>query len=226
MQLIRTLAWIIFILLSVFVGLYPFTYFIFDMSGGFPSLKSSDLLQSLLWRSGFYLHIVLGGIAMLAGFSQFSKKLRNWNIKLHRTLGKIYLVSVGISGVSALYIAMFATGGLISTLGFIGLAILWIFTSLEAYIAIRNGDVDKHQHWVIRSYALCCAAISLRIWAPLFQFGFGMEFVFAYRIISWLAWVPNLVVAEIIIQTVKKKKTIRTYENNKTGTGILESERL
>lgn len=202
----RTLAWILFISLTLFVGFYPFTYFIFDMSGGFPSLKSAELLKNKIWNAGFYLHISFGGIALLSGFSQFIKKLRDSSITLHRTLGKIYLVSVAASGVSGLYIAMFATGGIISILGFSSLSMMWLFTSLQAYRAIRNRDIQKHQHWMIRSYALCFAAVTLRLWAPLLQFGFGMEFTIAYRAVSWLSWLPNLLLAEIIIRNSERKK--------------------
>src|SRR5260370_14015631 len=109
----RIIAWFVLISLAVAVGLYPFTYFVFDMSGGFPSLKSAELLQSKLWNAAFYLHISLGGIALLVGLTQFSQRLRKWKVTLHRTVGKIYLVSVAVSGVSGLYIAMFATGGII-----------------------------------------------------------------------------------------------------------------
>jgi hypothetical protein len=49
---------------------------------------------------------------------------------------------------------------------------------------------------MIRSYALTFAAVTLRIWLPLFQNGFGMEFISAYVIIAWLCWVPNLLWAE------------------------------
>jgi hypothetical protein len=59
---------------------------------------------------------------------------------------------------------------------------------------------------MIRSYALCFAAVTLRIWLPLFQFALGLEFIFAYRIIAWLCWVPNLVVAELIVRSLKMKR--------------------
>jgi uncharacterized membrane protein len=206
----RTFAWIVFIFFTVFVGLYPFSYFVFDMSGGFPATKGQELLQSRIWNAAFYTHIFFGGIAMLAGFTQFSKKLRNRMLTLHRTFGKIYLVSVGISGITGLYIAMFASGGIISITGFSGLAIGWLVTSFVAYSAIRKVDIDKHQRWMIRSYALCFAAVTLRIYIPLFQIVLGMEFISAYRIIAWVCWVPNLLVAELIIRNLKRKKTPAT----------------
>src|SRR5260370_20371385 len=48
---------------------------------------------------------------------------------------------------------------------------------------------------MIRSYALTLAAVTLRIYLPASQIA-GIPFPDAYQTISWLCWVPNLVVAE------------------------------
>lgn len=204
--IMKNLRWIVFIFFSIAVGFYPFLYLLIDMSGGMLSGKPAELLQNKIWYAAFYQHILLGAIALLAGWSQFSKRFRNKNLKFHRGLGKTYLIAVALSGSAGLFIALYATGGIISILGFSGLAIGWLFTSLQAYLAIRKKDVDQHQYWMIRSYALCWAAVSLRLWLPLFQFGFGMDFLVAYKIIAWLCWVPNLLMAEIIIRNIKPRQ--------------------
>jgi uncharacterized membrane protein len=203
----KALKWTVFIFFSVAIGLYPIVYFLFDMSLGLLASKSPELLHSQVWFFAFYQHIIFGGIALLAGFSQFSERLRRKRVNFHRTLGKIYLIAILLSGVAGLYIALHATGGVIAILGFSGLAIGWLYTSLQAYVAIRKKDIDEHQYFMIRSYALCWAAVTLRIWLPLFQFAFGMEFLVVYRIISWLCWVPNLIVAEVIVRKIKSRTT-------------------
>jgi uncharacterized membrane protein (DUF2068 family) len=119
-------------------------------------------------------------------------------------LGKIYVISVLLSGIAGLGIAYFATGGMITATGFAGLALFWLYTTIIAYVAIRKKEINNHQRWMIRSYALCFAAVSLRIYLPLFIGGFGMEFLEAYKIIAWLCWVPNLLIAEFFI--VRKLK--------------------
>jgi uncharacterized membrane protein len=199
----KTFLWIVFIFFAIIIGIYPFLYFLVDMGPGFLSSKPDVLRQSSIWNAAFYQHILFGAIAMLTGWSQFSKHLRNKNLSIHRTLGKIYLGAVILSGLAGLYLAMFANGGLISILGFSGLAIGWLFSSSMAYAMIRKKNIEEHQYWMIRSYALCWAAVTLRIWLPGLQIGFGMDFNTAYKIISWLCWVPNIVVAEIIIRNLK-----------------------
>ena len=51
---------------------------------------------------------------------------------------------------------------------------------------------------MIRSHALTLAAVTLRIYLPL-ELALGMSFHDAYRVVSWLCWVPNLVAAEWFI---------------------------
>ena len=102
----KTLFWSLFIFLAVSVGLYPFAYLFFDITYGLLSSKSSEVLDDQVWRSTFYQHIFLGAVALLTGWSQFSKKIRNRNLKLHRTLGKIYLIAMALSGIAGLYICL------------------------------------------------------------------------------------------------------------------------
>ena len=135
---------------------------------------------------------------MLIGWLQFNDKLRTRNAKLHRIIGKVYIISVLLSSVASFCIAFYATGGIMASLGFISLALIWFFTTMDAYLSIRNGKVHRHQKMMIYSYAACFAAVTLRIWLPLLNAYFG-DFATAYRIVAWLCWVPNILVAYIII---------------------------
>jgi len=194
---LKIVSWIVFILLSITIGLYPLLYLLADEAFGV--LKNRALLNSVIWKWAFYQHITFGGLALLFGCTQFSQKVRNGYRAFHRLLGKLYVVSVLLSGIAGLYIAVCTFGGLPAQLGFTGLAIGWLITTWLAYFAIRSGRVNAHERWMIRSYALTWAAVMLRLYLPLFEFGFGMNFQTSYPIIAWLCWVPNLLVAEWII---------------------------
>ena len=52
---------------------------------------------------------------------------------------------------------------------------------------------------MIRSFALTFAAVTLRLYLPLVPL-LGISFVDGYRAISFLAWVPNLIVAELYLR--------------------------
>lgn len=143
-----------------------------------------------------YLHIFASSIALLIGPLQFTKKLRISRPRLHRALGKVYLsVGVLLGGVAGLLMDGLAYGGLGSNLGFGILAVLWLYTGARAYWAIRHGDVVTHQRWMIRNFSLTLAAVTLRIYLPL-SLVFAWPFDIAYPIISWLCWLPNLLIAE------------------------------
>jgi hypothetical protein len=57
---------------------------------------------------------------------------------------------------------------------------------------------------MIRSYALTFAAVTLRIWLPFLIGILGLTFIEAYKIVAWLSWIPNILVAELIISRIKK----------------------
>ena len=192
-------AWVVFAFLAIGIGLYPAMYLIMPEDEGLLASKSSELLSNLVWKIGFYGHISFGGLALLTGWSQFSKKIRTKKLQLHRNLGKIYVFSVFVSGICAVYIGFFATGGFITSLGFILLGLVWLFTTWKAYTAIKRKDLNLHQGMMIYSYAACFAAVTLRIWLPLLTMAFG-EFLIAYKIVAWLCWVPNMIFAHLWVR--------------------------
>jgi uncharacterized membrane protein len=203
---LKTLPWIPFALFAIAIGLYPLIYYFVDMHDkGLLASKPKELLNDSLWRTFFYLHITAGGIAMLTGWTQFSGRLRGKYLNRHRFVGKVYVIAVLLSSCAGLFIAFFASGGITSVLGFGSLALLWLFTDIKAYTSIRKLQIDEHERWMIRNYALTFAAVTLRIWLPLATGLMHFDFITAYRAISWVCWVPNLIVAEFIISRKRNK---------------------
>ena len=203
--------WTIAIVFIILVGLYPIMYFVIDVDFGLLESKSSELLANRIWNASFMLHISFGGIALLSGFSQFSKRIRTKRVKLHRQLGRIYVIAALISGLAAVYIGFYATGGIISATGFILLGLTWLYTSIKAYLKIKKKDSIAHERFMYYSYAACFAAVTLRLWLPLLTMAFG--FTTGYQIVAWLCWVPNLLVAHWLInklpsQQARKKVTL------------------
>lgn len=193
-------------LFAIIIGLYPGIYFFKDRTFGLLSSKSGELLANAVWNMAFYAHIILGGIALLIGWLQFSTKLRLRYISLHRTIGKIYIVCVLVSSVAGIGIGFFATGGFVTSAGFICLGLIWFTTTLLAYTAIRKVRVEQHRRLMIYSYAACFAAVTLRLWLPFLIMLFG-DFIIAYSVVAWLSWVPNLVVANLIVRKLRPYQT-------------------
>ena len=197
----RMLGWIPFAFLATAIGLYPLIYYLIDMHDkGLMGSKPAALQADPVWHLAFYVHISLGGIALLTGWSQFSPRLRSRYLELHRWLGRAYLIAVLFSSIAGLYISFFATGGIICSTGFGTLALLWLGTAIQAYTSIRKGDIDRHRDWMIINYSLTFAAVTLRIWLPILQFHVFHDFTPAYRVVAWWSWVSNLAVAMMIIR--------------------------
>lgn len=197
----RKASWVLVALLATLIGLYPSLYFFIDRNFGLLSSKSKELLANVAWNTAFYIHIIAGGLALLVGWLQFNAKMRTQYVQLHRQIGKGYVIAVLLSAVAGFYIALFATGGIIPSVGFMCLAVVWFYTTYRAYSSIKNKQVEAHRKMMIYSYAACFAAVTLRIWLPLLTAATG-DFTTAYRIVAWLCWVPNLIVAGFIARRV------------------------
>jgi uncharacterized membrane protein len=197
--------WILFVALAIIIGLYPSIYFLIDRKFGLLSSKTTELLTNPFWNIGFYTHIILGGISLLVGWTQFSSKIRIRNLTLHKKIGKIYIISVILSSIAGIYIGFFATGGLLCALGFICLGIIWFYTTLKAYLYIKKKQIEQHQKMMIYSYAACFAAVTLRIWLPILTLIYD-DSLKAYVIVAWLCWIPNLIFARLITRRLVTQK--------------------
>jgi len=188
--MVRKASWGVMVVLATLVASYA-------LAGAFLPSTRIDFVSSLFLEKQLRAlgHLVAGGLALIAGVLQFSTRIRLNRPSIHRILGRIYLVTVMVSGVSAVLLAPTSTGGLPAHLGFGMLGVLWVSTSVLAYLSVRSGDYSAHREWMIRSYALCLAAVTLRIYLPLSGIA-GIPFMEAYPTIAWLCWVPNLVFAE------------------------------
>jgi uncharacterized membrane protein len=202
-RMIKKLSWALFAFFAILIGTMPFIILSKGMKFGVEETKDAALYLNLFWKNSFYVHVIVGGLPLLLGWTQFIPKLRAKYPKVHRFIGKIYVVTFLITALSGFFISFYATGGLMPALGFGTVALIAFYTTLKAYLDIRKGDVVSHQKMMIYSYACCFAAVTLRIWSPLLSIAIG-SFEIAYPIVAWLSWVPNLLVAYFILQ--KKEK--------------------
>ncbi|MEP6621678.1 MAG: DUF2306 domain-containing protein [bacterium] len=142
----------------------------------------------------------LGGalVALAVGAWQMNARLRARAIGIHRWMGRTYVVGVLVGGLGALRMAVVSEQGWMTHVGFGLLAVLWLITTARAYVAIRSGNETLHRAWMIRSYSLTLAAVTLRIYLPL-SLAAGIPFASAYPVISWLCWVPNIALAQWLV---------------------------
>ncbi len=154
-----------------------------------------------------YAHFALGGVALLVGPLAFRRDILRARPALHSGVGMVYMSAMFVSGIAGLAMACVADGGLIAQTGFGALAVLWLTTSGLGLVAIKRGDVLVHRRWMVRSYALCYAAVTLRLQLPFRPE--SIEFLDAYRVIAWSCWVPNLLFAELWLRVTTAAGALR-----------------
>lgn len=143
-----------------------------------------------------FVHVAGAITALVLGSLQFLPALRRGVSPPHRWIGRVYVAGCLVGGMAGLILAPGSSAGPIASVGFGSLAVAWLAVNILGWRAAMQGRFAAHRHWMIRSWALTLAAVTLRLYLPLVMI-LDLPFLPWYRAISFLAWVPNLLAAEL-----------------------------
>lgn len=147
-------------------------------------------------------HVLLALPCILTGpflfMDRFRETPRAW---IHRWIGYAYVVPVLISAVIGLVLAVYNTHGAMAKGGFSTLAVLWFSTTAIALRFALKRDWLQHRRWMLRSYAISLAVVTVRFIPP----PFGMTKMEWYPYMTWVCWVPNVLLGEIYVQMTSHK---------------------
>ena len=195
MRLTGVWLWTATVLAAV-IALTSYRYLLPGMPGG-----ALNVVANHFTRTGaLVLHAGVSATALILGALQFFPRLRARWPAWHRRAGTIYVICCMIGGSAALLLSLGTTAGPIATAGFGLLGLFWLGCTAQAWRYARARDFVRHRRWMVRSYALTFAAVTLRIYLPI-VFIAHWDADIGYRAISWLCWVPNLVVAELWLRS-------------------------
>ena len=142
--------------------------------------EASRFTESKLLQHGVYyttmstynqilmlIHILLGSFCMLLGSLQFWPSFRKNYMKVHRTIGAIYLITVPIAVItSLLYLANTAPHHIYDHLvAWIALWVFGVFSLVSigmAVLALKKKRIFEHQAWMAASFACLMVAPMLR----------------------------------------------------------------
>ncbi len=176
-------------LLSVAVALVSFRYLS-------PSAQAPAIIQGNTFRTPWLMiHAAGAASALLFGPAQFFPRLRAAWSQVHRWVGRLYVLGCTVGGVSGLVLAMGASTGAVTSLGFATLAVAWLVSTHLAWYRALQGRIGAHRRWMIRSFALTLAAVTLRLYLPIAAL-LPLPFATSYQAIAYLCWIPNLLLAE------------------------------
>lgn len=205
-NIIITLFWTILIGLSAYYLYRAFTYrFVIEGIG------------STFWNKQFWFvsHFITAVLPLVLGPFQFWVWFRNHTIRVHRFLGKLYILGCLLGGLTALYLGVTQPydGSIIPTLL---LASLWLFMTSAAWVTIKQKNIQAHRLFMIRSYTLTLAFVFLRILSDLVYKHNFLAFIDNQEVrdttYEWLSWVIPILVVEFFISwlpSIKKNKHTR-----------------
>ena len=169
----------------------------FLLPGGFMTEEMAFHLEA---RPAIFLARVVGGATAL-GLGAF--QLATWRgprRTWHRRAGRVYVAACLIGAAAGFGLAVTTSAGPAASLGFGLLAVAWFGTTLLGWRRAVSGEFGQHRRWMIRSLSLTFAAVTLRLMLPMIPLT-GLDYIEAYRLISFLCWIPNLLLAELWLRT-------------------------
>ena len=116
-------------------------------------------LQIIADRGLLIPHTLAGTLALLIGPIQFSSRIRQRYLRLHRVLGRIYVISVFVGAATGVALAWGRPG----LPGTSMQAAAWIVCTTAAFISARNRQITQHRQWMARSYAVTFTFVSSRV---------------------------------------------------------------
>jgi hypothetical protein len=184
------------------VGIALFSYRYLPRLG----LLAPNVMGNAFANPWLDLHVAGAATALLTVPFQLLTGLRRRWPRAHRWTGRAYVVGCLVGGVGGFFLALGSTSGPIATAGFGSLAVIWIVVNIEGWRAAVTRRFADHRAWMLRSFSLTFGAVMLRIYLPLLPL-LGFSFIDSFRITSFLAWVPNLILAELYLRGAFKRRS-------------------
>jgi uncharacterized membrane protein len=150
----KTVLWIFLGLTALFVFITSEVLLVTD----YP-MYHAYRLQVIADRHLLIPHTLAGIFALLIGPINFSSRIRQRHLQLHRVLGRIYVISVFIGAATGVALATGRPG----LPGTSMQAAAWIVCTTAAVIAARNRQIVQHRQWMARSYAVTFTFVSSRV---------------------------------------------------------------
>lgn len=204
------LAWAFVIVLSV--------YFFFDNVVAYFYGYRSRMFGNSFWHNQFWvsLHMVGGTLTLFLGPAQFWPFLRKRYLRFHRFSGKLYMVGIGMIGLSAGRLSLISAC-MPCRISLFLLTLFAVLSTALAWRAILHRNIKVHRQMMVRSYICVLAFVAVRIddlYALDFLFG-PISDPILRRVVNeyFFSFVP-LILAEIVmvwlpsVRNLQKRKIL------------------
>ena len=197
---------------TVLMATKVWPYMSFERAMLFLGTKPDAILDNTVFMWGFYVHITSSVFVMAGGILQFFPELFHKNRWLHRKIGQMYVAFILLlAAPSGLILAIYANGGLVSKVGFSMQCLVWWWLTFIAWRAILAKNWLKHSEWMLKSYAVTLAAMSLRTLSYIMYYAWATKPMETYLTVTWLSWVGNLFIVELLIYFGLAKRLTKAF---------------
>ncbi len=213
-KIIKLIAYVLGAAILVFTGIMltkVLPYMTFEHAINFLGTKTDEVLNKDHFIWAFYIHITSSLFVMGGGAFQFFPEIIRRFPRFHRNIGKMYVFFILLlAAPSGLILAFYANGGLAARVGFSMQCLVWWTVTYFAWNEIMQKKYENHVNMMIRSFAVTLAAMSLRTESYIMYYWLGTKPIETYLTVTWLSWVGNLLLAEIIIYTGISKYIVQS----------------
>jgi uncharacterized membrane protein len=112
-------------------------------------------------------HVMLASVAMVAAVTQIWPRLPARHPALHRRVGRVYVCTAIPAAACAMVIGAATPFGPFLAVSNVFLAALWLWFTINGYLAARRRRFADHRRHMVRSATLALSIITNRIWTPI-----------------------------------------------------------
>jgi len=168
-------------------------------------------------------HAIAGACALILGPMQFSDRLRQRFIGVHRAVGRLYVTGVFIAAPLGVYIQYlneplgFARSFTIETVFQAG---LWMLTTGIAFAFILQGKVQQHRQWMTRSFGTGpLIFLEVRVIFSVFN----VSDPHSIEIVVWACTASSLFVADLVLQVQEILRMRPRTAKARSATSVFET---
>ncbi len=157
-------------------------------------------------------HGLAGACALFLGPMQFSDRLRQRYLRLHKTIGWIYVAGAMIVAPFGAYIQYFEERmrqPRSFTMAAISDAAMLMLTTAIALFFVLRGNTQQHRQWMTRSYAVALVFLEVRVISGVLGLDDNLA---ASEVIVWICVIFAVPLADIVLnwREFKRAKITQT----------------
>lgn len=129
----------------------------------YAALDSPAYAMFLTRRDWLWCHLGGGAVGIVLGTLQFATQRWRRQAWVHRWVGRGYFAGMLVAMLGATALIVTSPAPMPIRVAFAATEAAWLVVASVGLLAIRRGQVDLHQRWMVRAYLVTLAPVVFRI---------------------------------------------------------------